>query len=506
MTSIQIKFTVNYCVYQKDGKGNECIIDVIQSKNKLSDVVKAYLVNKYEYRILENVTINDVKNHFCFIADNYLLINDDVIYLVNKHNIGSGYFYKNSDYDVKMLYEWRLIESFYNNKCSCQQMIGDNIENRTIENYLGNKSIAKSVKFPTISKYVVESSDSESSDSESEESSESESSESESSESESSDSESSESDSESEFSEDNAYVSHCQTYLPKVKMLPNVTVDELDSFEKLRFEFRNKYTNHRRLNEQIWALRQSSDNISAKQSITTTSLESTESRSTESTTQSQISDTLNSSDDKSIDISFNKFDLNMINDDSIIAIIGKPTSQGGSSMIEGLLKTLIETLNASYTEMAHTLIISDKITNESINNSQIKIIPEYDCDIVYDYMSKPYGCIIFNDCVLSKLTNDQTFNDLLLNNKKYKKTVVITMQYPFSSKIKDMVDYVFMFNDGVYTIKRTLHERYAQIIPTLNQFSDLFDDITENNNCMVVTKDAKVDCSTYHDHVFQYRM
>jgi len=107
---------------------------------------------------------------------------------------------------------------------------------------------------------------------------------------------------------------------------------------------------------------------------------------------------------------------------------------------------------------------------------------------------------------LSKLTNDQTFNDLLLNNKKYKKTVVITMQYPFSSKIKDMVDYVFMFNDGVYTIKRTLYERYAQIIPTLNQFSDLFDDITENNNCMVVTKDAKVDCSTYHDHVFQYRM
>lgn len=93
---------MEYCICQKDRADNKKVVKIIHSKNDFLKEVEKIVDKKYDARILKNISRDAIIINDYFTNGYYLLVIDDKIELVHKHN------------QVDSLFVWKLLS--YENK------------------------------------------------------------------------------------------------------------------------------------------------------------------------------------------------------------------------------------------------------------------------------------------------------------------------------------------------------------------------------------------------------
>lgn len=79
------------------------------------------------------------------------------------------------------------------------------------------------------------------------------------------------------------------------------------------------------------------------------------------------------------------------------------------------------------------------------------------------------------------------------------------MQYPLGipPNLRTNIDYVFILREPYATNRKRIWENYASMFPTLESFSSILDQTTENYECLVINNNAK--SNKLNDQVFWYK-
>lgn len=118
----------------------------------------------------------------------------------------------------------------------------------------------------------------------------------------------------------------------------------------------------------------------------------------------------------------------------------------------------------------------------------------------------PRVFVILDDCLYDQSwTRDKMMRLLFMNGRHWKVMLIITMQYPLGipPNLRTNIDYVFILREPYLTNRKRIWENYASMFPTLELFSSVMDQTTENYECLVINNNAKT--SKISDQIFWYR-
>lgn len=181
------------------------------------------------------------------------------------------------------------------------------------------------------------------------------------------------------------------------------------------------------------------------------------------------------------------FDLNSINPNSIILILGKK-STGKTVLIKHILKTVAK-------DSIPTIVCSNKYEIGSLNLNTI-IHEGYDEKIVEDLHfkvrkaftnDKKVNNILVLDDVLydNKWMKSNSINSFFMNNRGYRMGMIITMQYPLTILpiLRNNIDYIFLYKNVDSNIKRIYDEYFLELLPE-NDFLELYNKL-DTHQCIV---------------------
>jgi len=79
------------------------------------------------------------------------------------------------------------------------------------------------------------------------------------------------------------------------------------------------------------------------------------------------------------------------------------------------------------------------------------------------------------------------------------------MQYPLGipPNLRTNIDYVFLLREPYMTNRKRIWENYASMFPTLESFSAVMDQTTENYECLVINNNSK--SNKLNDQIFWYK-
>ena len=220
-------------------------------------------------------------------------------------------------------------------------------------------------------------------------------------------------------------------------------------------------------------------------------------------------------------LSLKKFDMNSINDDKVIVLIGKRET-GKSFLVRDLLYyhkdipcgTIIsgtEGSNNFYGKIFPSLFIHGEYRPELISNfmkRQKLIMGELNKDKMSHGTSTidPRSLIILDDCLYdNSWTKDKNVRSLFMNGRHYKTMFIITMQYSLGipPNLRTNIDYVFILRESYISNRKRLYDSYAGMFPTFDIFCQIMDQCTENYECLVINNNAK--SNKIEDMVFWYK-
>jgi hypothetical protein len=118
----------------------------------------------------------------------------------------------------------------------------------------------------------------------------------------------------------------------------------------------------------------------------------------------------------------------------------------------------------------------------------------------------PRAFTILDDCLYDQSwTRDKLMRLLFMNGRHWKIMLIITMQYPLGipPNLRTNIDYVFILREPYMTNRKRIWENYASMFPTLESFSAVMDQTTENYECLVINNNAK--SNKLNDQIFWYK-
>jgi len=118
----------------------------------------------------------------------------------------------------------------------------------------------------------------------------------------------------------------------------------------------------------------------------------------------------------------------------------------------------------------------------------------------------PRTFVILDDCLYDQSwTRDKMMRLLFMNGRHWKVMLIITMQYPLGipPNLRTNIDYVFILREPYLTNRKRIWENYASMFPTLDAFSSVMDQTTENYECLVIHNNAK--SNKLNDQIFWYK-
>ena len=118
----------------------------------------------------------------------------------------------------------------------------------------------------------------------------------------------------------------------------------------------------------------------------------------------------------------------------------------------------------------------------------------------------PRAFVILDDCLYDATwAKDKLMRLLFMNGRHWKVMLIITMQYPLGipPNLRTNIDYVFILREPYLTNRKRIWENYASMFPTLESFSTVMDQTTENFECLVINNNAKSNKIT--DQIFWYK-
>ena len=222
-----------------------------------------------------------------------------------------------------------------------------------------------------------------------------------------------------------------------------------------------------------------------------------------------------------------KFDMRSItfrpneNKGPVIVLIGRRDT-GKTFLVRDLLfyhqdipiGTVIsgtEAGNGFYSAHVHKLFIHDEYSSvliENILRRQKTVLKQMKREIE-EYKRTtidPRTFVILDDCLYdNSWSRDKLMRLLFMNGRHWKVMLIITMQYPLGipPTLRTNIDYVFILREPYLTNRKRIWENYASMFPTLESFSSVMDQTTENYECLVINNNAK--SNQLQDQIFWYK-
>lgn len=222
-----------------------------------------------------------------------------------------------------------------------------------------------------------------------------------------------------------------------------------------------------------------------------------------------------------------KFDMRHItfkpdeNKGPVIVLIGRRDT-GKSFLVRDLLYyhqdipigTVIsgtEAGNGFYGEHVPKLFIHEEYSSvliENILRRQKAVLKQVkkETDTYGKTKIDPRAFAILDDCLYDQSwTRDKLMRLLFMNGRHWKIMLIITMQYPLGipPNLRTNIDYVFILREPYMTNRKRIWENYASMFPTLESFSAVMDQTTENYECLVINNNAK--SNKLNDQIFWYK-
>jgi hypothetical protein len=167
--------------------------------------------------------------------------------------------------------------------------------------------------------------------------------------------------------------------------------------------------------------------------------------------------------------------------------------------------------NGFYSALVPKLFIHDEYSSALIENvlrrqktvlkQMKKEIEEYKRTTI-----DPRTFVILDDCLYdNSWSRDKLMRLLFMNGRHWKVMLIITMQYPLGipPTLRTNIDYVFILREPYLTNRKRIWENYASMFPTLESFSSVMDQTTENFECLVINNNAK--SNKLEDQIFWYK-
>src|SRR3972149_3108040 len=102
-----------YYILQTNTNQEETIIDLVLDYNEFNENINNLVKKEYkDFRILQEVSLEDLKTNLCFSNGIYFLNINKEILLVDKFaQINRGYVYNSEETKISVINKWRLIKS-----------------------------------------------------------------------------------------------------------------------------------------------------------------------------------------------------------------------------------------------------------------------------------------------------------------------------------------------------------------------------------------------------------
>jgi len=214
-------------------------------------------------------------------------------------------------------------------------------------------------------------------------------------------------------------------------------------------------------------------------------------------------------------LNIRKFDINEMQLNSKVAIIGKPGT-GKSSLMKDLLYNhrgkfpvgliMSETNKDSkdFAGMVPDLFTHDSYNQEALDNMVIRqkrMVRKYG-----EQDPRNFAFVILDDCMDdTSWVHHPTTKGIFKNGRHWDLFFILAMQYclDIPPPLRTALDYIFILREPNLRNRKQLWENYASIFPTLNMFCDALDDLTQDYHCMVIKN--RVLSNKIEDVVFWYR-
>lgn len=167
--------------------------------------------------------------------------------------------------------------------------------------------------------------------------------------------------------------------------------------------------------------------------------------------------------------------------------------------------------NGFYADLVPKLFIHDEYSSALIENvlRRQKTVLKQMKKEVEEYKKTtidPRTFVILDDCLYdNSWARDKLMRLLFMNGRHWKVMLIITMQYPLGipPTLRTNIDYVFILREPYLTNRKRIWENYASMFPTLESFSSVMDQTTENFECLVINNNAK--SNKLQDQIFWYK-
>ncbi len=219
-------------------------------------------------------------------------------------------------------------------------------------------------------------------------------------------------------------------------------------------------------------------------------------------------------------IEINKFNMKNLQDDATILVIGRRRT-GKSWLVRdifyhrqyipcGIVFSSTEGVSKFFSYFIPDIFIHAKYNPDIIESILIKQLEKI-TKAKNNGISESGKCrdnnlfVVLDDMLheAAQWKKDQTMQNIFFNGRHFNIFFVLTMQYSQSipPALRSNIDYVFIFNEPNIDTRRKLYQSYGGMIPTFNEFCNILDSTTQNNECLVI----KTTGNGMHEQVFYYK-
>ena len=217
-------------------------------------------------------------------------------------------------------------------------------------------------------------------------------------------------------------------------------------------------------------------------------------------------------------LTLQKFDVSRIKDTHVVVFIGKRNT-GKSFLIRDILfhhrnlplGTVIsgtEAANGFYSSMVPELFIhhdySPEVVHSVVHRQHVMVNRSKGAE---GASIDPRAFLILDDLMADSKTwiKDPNIKSMFFNGRHYKLFFLLSMQFALGipPELRSNIDFVFILREPYMSNRKRLYEHYAGMFGSLDAFSQVMDQCTENFECLVIDNTSR--SNKINEQVFWYK-
>jgi hypothetical protein len=159
-----------------------------------------------------------------------------------------------------------------------------------------------------------------------------------------------------------------------------------------------------------------------------------------------------------------------------------------------------EDSNHFYSEKLPSVCVFNKLDEHAIEQFAVRQ------KIAIKYLKNPWALQIIDDCTDDpKILKKPIFQNYYKNGRHWKMLHILSLQYGLDipPAIRTNIDYTFILRESNISNRERLHKNYGSCIPTLNEFNEIMDQVTEDYTALVIHNTGQ--SNKLEDCVFWYK-